>query len=214
MGHQYTRYIIEYSLRFDSFLELGIGFGETIRKLSQSFDHLTVIEAEQDLVDRYLSTFTDIDFVSCDFFDFATSSKFSNIGMGFILDLIDDPIRLLKHYADFLAKNGRLFISVGNAASLHRLLAYHAGYLKDLSAMSNYHRAFGHRCYLTYEDWVKICTEAGYNVVAAHGLMLKPFTTDQIDALHLDDEVYKALGVIAKDLPSVSNAVFLVLEKK
>lgn len=52
--------------------------------------------------------------------------RFEVIEAGFILEHVDDPRLVLTRLHQFLEPNGRIFIAVPNARSLHRLLGREA----------------------------------------------------------------------------------------
>lgn len=213
MGTKYVEYINTYSINKQSFLELGIGFGQTINDLSKNYDEFVTIDADLSLIERYKNDFGNIEFIHSFFEDYTPNRLFDNIGIGFVLDLVKDPVQLLKHYTSLLTHTGRIFVSIENASSLHRQVAVNAGILDNLKKMSQANAAFNHQFYNTYDEWLDIFKEAGLNVSVAHGLYLKPFSTKQIVSLHLEEKIYKSLADTAKDLPKISNACFFVLEK-
>src|SRR4051812_49424790 len=53
MGERYADYVLDACGGCEQFLELGIGFGKTVERLSQRIPHLTVIDAEPRLIDEF-----------------------------------------------------------------------------------------------------------------------------------------------------------------
>ncbi|MCK5539085.1 MAG: methyltransferase domain-containing protein [Bacteroidales bacterium] len=213
MARKYFDYICDYSQSTNNFLELGIGDGDAIELIDSKFSNFIVLDAEQKLIDQYSKTYSDITFFHTYFEDFKTTEKFDNIGMGFIIDIVKNPVQLLIKYADLLTKDGLIYLSIGNASSLHRRIAHHAGLIDDLKRMSDYNKSINHQTQYTFDELIIIFKEARLNIVATHGLFLKSFSTPQIDSLKLDDNIYNALAETAKDLPEISNACFFVLRK-
>ncbi len=214
MAQKYVEYILEDISKKDSFLELGIGFGETIRLLKKHFSHLTVIDGELELIEKSSQQHQSVSFIHSFFEDFVSKQKFDGIGMGFIVDIVDDPVKLLNHYSNMLKRGSKIYISVGNAASLHRIIAYNAGILDDIHIMSDQNLKYGHQRFLTYDEWCALFDKTDLSMVAAYGLYLKPFSTKQLSSLNLDKSIYQSLAVTSKALPSISNACFFILEKK
>ena len=214
MGEKYFDYIDQYSLSHDNFLELGIGFGETIQLINNKYTNIVVLDAEQKLINKYSPIYTDITFIHTYFEDFNTKEKFDNIGMGFVIDLVKNPVQLLKKYANLLTKNGKIYISVGSASSLHLNIALNAGLIDNVKKMCDIKKGFNYQSFYTYDELINLFEEADLNLVDVHGLMIKPFSTMQIDSLKLDDKIYNALAETARDLPEISNACFFVLENK
>lgn len=213
VSRKYCDYIYEYSLNHENFLELGIGFGDTMEFISSNFSNIVVLDGEKEFVDNYQKIYPDITFIHTYFEDYKTTKKFDNIGMGFVLDLVKNPLELLKKYANLLTKEGRIFLSIQCASSLHRKIAYNAGILDDVKKMTELDKKFNHQFFYTYDEFVSLFEEAGLRIVTKHGLFLKSFTTAQIQSLELEDNVFNALAESARDLPEISSACLFVLEK-
>lgn len=210
----YVKYIDRYKNNDKNFLELGIGHSKTISLLVKLFKNLTVIDAELEFINKYKNQYNNINFEHSFFEDYEPNGQtFNNIGMGFILEHVNDPNVILKKFVNLLDKNGRIFVSVPNASSLHRLLALKAGLLEDIHALSETDKRYGHVRFHSYNDWVELFTTCGLKVIASHGLFLKPFTTQQINQLNLDNKVYEALATMGEDYPEISNSCFFVLTK-
>lgn len=211
----YVELIEKHSLRNKSFLELGIGHSKTIEILSEKFESLTVIDAELDLIEKYHSQYPRVNFVNEFFENFKFEEEcFDYIGMGFVLEHVLDPKEILCKYAKALKKNGKLFISVPNANSLHRLIAYNAGLMDDIKSLSETDIRYGHLRYNTYSEWLTLFNECGWELLESNGLYLKAFSTTQIASLDLPDSIYKSLSISARSNPEISNTCFFVLVRK
>lgn len=210
----YVSFIERYSVERNSFLELGIGHSKTIELLSKKFRDVTVLDGEKELIEKYQEIYQEINFIKTYFEDFETLKKYNSIGMGFILEHVKCPKQILNKYSKFLDDDGRIFVSVPNANSLHRIIANKAGVLSDIKALSDTDIRYGHLRFMTYYEWIEIFNECNMVVEVSHGLFLKPFTTKQISSLDLDTNIYKSLGATAVDFPEISNSCFFVLKRK
>lgn len=210
----YVDLIDKYSFDKSSFLELGIGHSKTIELLSQKFTNVTVLDGEKKLIDKYKSIYLNIDFMETYFENFESARLYKNIGMGFVLEHVKDPELILAKFSNFLDKDGKIFVSAPNAHSLHRIIANHAGLLDDIKMLSETDKKYGHLRFLTYFEWSELFDKCNLEVIASHGLFLKPFTTSQIHSLSLGASVYDSLGVSARSLPEISNSCFFVLQNK
>ncbi len=207
----YVAKCVQYAEQRKSWLELGLGSGVVLQQLSEAFQDVRVLDGSPALVSRYAGKHPNVDIVFTYFEDYQTSERFSSIGMGFVLEHVNDPMTILTKYKKLLAPDGRFFIGVPAASSIHRLLAARAGLLSDIRAMSETDRRFGHKRYFTFDDWVELFNNAGLKVLKAEGLYLKPFSTLQMESLLLGPSIYEALGSLATELPQVSNACFFML---
>src|SRR5690606_15089708 len=119
------------------------------------------------------------------FEDIEFDQPFDVIEMGFVLEHVDDPGLVLRRFRGMIADHGVLFVAVPNARSLHRLLGHAAGLMPDIHSLSDSDRALGHKRYFDSDSIADLVEASGYRVEARHGLMLKPFTTGQIQSLSL-----------------------------
>lgn len=209
----YVHFIGKYCLDKESFLELGIGHSKTVELLSAKFDNVTVLDGERKLVDKYKEKYPHVNFIETYFENFQSDKIYKNIGMGFILEHVQNPELIIRKYSNLLDVNGRVFISVPNANSLHRVLANKSGILNDVKALSETDIKLGHLRFLTYLEWVDMFEKCNMEIEASHGLFLKPFTTQQIEMLNLGHALYDSLGSVAHCFPEISNSCFFVVKK-
>lgn len=209
---EYVKRCIRYANGRQFWLELGLGGGHCLRQLSGSMESILVLDGSPVLVDRYNGSMPNVTIELTYFEDFATDRKFNNIGMGFVLEHVDDPALILEKYRGMLAEGGTIFAGVPSASSLHRLLANSAGLLPDIRVLSDADRRFGHKRFFTHDEWMDLFARVGLRVQHAEGLYLKPLTTAQLELLNLDPRIYQAFADVAKDLPQIANTCFYALK--
>jgi 2-polyprenyl-3-methyl-5-hydroxy-6-metoxy-1,4-benzoquinol methylase len=192
-------------------LELGLGHGYSTRYFADAFDHYTVIEGSMEMIRRFQDK-NPIDNINIElsfFEDFETDQRFDAIGMGFVLEHVDDPSLIVRRYARFLAPDGLLFIAVPNAESLHRRIGHEAGLLPDMTTLSDADRDFGHQRYFTCETLRQVVEDEGLAINNIEGLLLKPFTTQQITQLNLSGPILHALLKVGVSYPELANSILL-----
>ena len=143
------------------------------------------------------------------FEDYAPPSPVDAVEMGFVLEHVADPERLVRRYAGFLAPGGLVAIAVPNARSLHRLVGQRAGLLDDLYRLSEHDLALGHRRYFDLGSLRRLVEGAGLRIGACEGILLKCLTTGQLSRLGLDARVLEAFCEIGADYPDIANAIYL-----
>jgi len=197
-------------------LSLGVGHRYTIqgllRELGSRLTQYLIVEGSAEIIALLRADLVlpgNMQVVQSNFEDFTTEQKFDVIEMGFVLEHVDDPALVLRHFTKFLAPGGRLFISVPNARSLHRQLGFRAGLMQDLYSLSPADLQLGHRRYFDSELLRQLVEGCDLRIHGRAGLMLKPFTTSQMAALNLPDSVWDALNDIAFDLPDLSNGILI-----
>jgi SAM-dependent methyltransferase len=194
-----------------SMLELGLGHGYSARYFADVFDRYTVVEGSQQMIDRFRSDnlIENMDIQFGYFEDFETDEKFDAIGMGFVLEHVDNPSLIVRRFAKFLAPDGLMFIAVPNAESLHRRFGHEAGLLSDMRSLSEADRDFGHQRYYTLESLRQTIEQEGLVVRKVEGLLLKPFTTAQIMQLNLSESILQSLLKVGVAYPELCNSILM-----
>ena len=201
-------------------LSLGIGHRvvtTAILKAAEHVDSYTVIEGSPSIIEGFTNDHVLPGNISIKegFFEKWTPDRmFDSIEMGFVLEHVVDPALIVRRYRDFLTPDGVMHIAVPNARSLHRLLGHHAGMLDDLYALNDHDRQLGHRHYFDLASITALVQEAGLDVTASHGLLLKPLTSGQLELLSLPDEVYEAMCIVGDELPGHCNGMYLRAEQR
>lgn len=199
-----------------SLLSLGVGHRVTLQGLidglGERLKEYVIVEGSESIIRMFRSEITLPSRVRLEqayFETFDTDRRFDVIEMGFVLEHVQDPGLVLRRFAGFLAPGGRIMIAVPNAYSLHRQIGYRAGLMKDMHALSEADLALGHRRYFDPESIKALVESCDLEVTGRAGLMLKPFTTAQLESLHLDANVVQAMDEAGFDLPDVCNGIFL-----
>ena len=209
----YPQRIAQFCKGASSLLELGLGHGITASVFQQHFDRYVVIDASPAVIQNYRERFpsSKIEIVESYFENFDTSERFDVIVFGFILEHVDDPVQVLKHFRNFLAPGGRMFVTVPNAEVLNRRLGHLAGMLPDIKALTEHDLLLGHKRYYTVDSLRKDIETSGYKITRLEGIYLKPLTTRQMMSLQLDDKIIDALCTAAIDYPELSCGIMAEL---
>lgn len=201
-----------------SMLSLGIGHSEVAAAIlavmrEGALPRYVLVDAAPDAVARFRADFAPLpaglELVEGWFETFEVDGRFDIIEAGFVLEHVDDPAALLRRMHRFLAPGGTLYVAVPNATSLHRRIGQAAGLLPDMHVLSDADRALGHRrCFDTAQlrDLVASC---GWRVGQVQGMLIKPFTSQQLARLELTPQIWQALQAVAADYPELSNAICL-----
>jgi len=121
----------------DRVLELGIGHGYTCNHFSSYYAQYSVIDGSKSIIEKFKQQYPNskAQVIQSYFENFNIDQTFDTIIMGFVLEHVDNPNQILNHFKQFIAPNGRCFISVPNAESLHRRFGHEAGLLPDVLAL-------------------------------------------------------------------------------
>jgi 2-polyprenyl-3-methyl-5-hydroxy-6-metoxy-1,4-benzoquinol methylase len=202
----YPARILQFVGEAHSLLELGLGYGITAQVFGQHFARHVVIDASPAVIDNFRRCHPESAAVIVEsFFEtFAGDERFDVIVLGFVLEHVDDPVQILRHFRQFLTARGRMFVAVPNAEVLNRRLGHLAGLLPDMQALSEHDHLLGHQRYYTVETLRRDIAQAGYTVERLEGIYLKPLTTRQMLDLELDRRIIDALCRQAIAYPELS----------
>lgn len=202
----YPERVRKFSADANSLLELGLGHGITATVFGKHFKRHVVVDASSAVIANFRKTYPDskAEVVESYFENFATDERFDVIVFGFILEHVDDPVLILRHFRQFLRPNGRMFVTVPNAEVLNRRLGHLAGMLPDMTALSDHDRLLGHKRYYTVQTLKQDLERAGYVINRLEGIYLKPLTTTQMLSHNFDQRVIDALCLVAIDYPELS----------
>jgi len=81
-----------------------------------------------------------------------------------------------------------------------------------MSLLSAVDKEFGHQRYFSLASLTDLVEGAGYEVVRAEGIFLKPITTQQITQLGLSPEILQAMLIVGVDYPQLCNAMLMKLQ--
>lgn len=199
----YAKELVDVCQRFDGEIDvcsLGIGY-ETV---SRSIGHLlaekiatyTAVEGSRLLIERYRANVDfkcKFDLIHSYFEDFQTDLRFDVIEMGFVLEHVNDPSIVISRFSKLLKPGGVICAAVPNALSMHRVLGVRAGLLKDPYALNEWDFKLGHKRYFDRTTFRALFEGLGLEVTREVGLMLKPFSTSQMDSLNLPQAVWDVL---------------------
>lgn len=214
MLNWYPRRIIELSNRKSKVLELGIGHGYTCNHFAESFSQYLVIDGSEAVIARFKQQYPDSKAcVTQSYFEsYETNQIFDVIVMGFVLEHVDDPGQVLDYYKQFIAPNGRCFVTVPNSESLHRRFGHEAGLLPDMSTIGPGDQAFGHQRLYTVASMTRLLQSCGYQVIRTEGIFLKPLTTSQLRSLELSKEILDGMCEVGVAYPELSAGIFFEAE--
>lgn len=218
---QYVNYMVnEITLNnYKSALSLGVGHSMVTNALMNAvrndlLDKYEIIEGSPEVIEQFRSsqnTFmpSSVSMVNGYFENYETEAKFDIIEMGFVLEHVDDPGYVLKRFKSFLNPNGKIFIAVPNAESLHRRIGFAAGMMESIVTLSKYDLELGHQRYFTLSSLLDLVKEADLKVENVSGLMLKPITTAQMSQLKFSDEIVEGMNKVAEEYPALANAIYI-----
>ncbi|OZI20917.1 hypothetical protein CAL26_26035 [Bordetella genomosp. 9] len=179
---------------------LGIGY-ETVSRsivlhLADKIRTYTAVEGSRLLIERYgkqADVPYDFELVHGYFETFDTDRRFDVIEMGFVLEHVTDPALIVDRFSRLLKPGGVICAAVPNALSMHRVLGARAGLLPDLYALNEWDYKLGHKRYFDRSSFRALFEGLNLDVSRETGLLLKPFSTSQLEMLNLPEAVWNVL---------------------
>ena len=214
MLNWYPRRIIEKTDPENISLELGIGHGYTTNHFSNYYNEHFAIDGSGLIIDKFKEMYPDSKshVIHSYFENFETDQTFDVIIMGFVLEHVDDPVQILNRFKNYLSPNGRCFVSVPNAESLHRRFGHAAGLLPDMLALGSADKALGHQRSYTVSSMANQLEYCGYKIINTEGIFLKPITTNQLKSLELTKDVLEGMCKVGIDYPELSLGLLFEVE--
>jgi SAM-dependent methyltransferase len=192
-----------------SLLELGVGHGYSTRIFGSHFDRHVIIDGSPKIIEKFRLENPDLkaDIVEGFFEEFDTDELFDVICMGFVLEHADDPEVLIRRFTRFLKPGGSLFVTVPNAESMHRRIAFAAGIMQDMFALGAGDLQLGHQQLFSVASLTALFERCGLDVVVSEGLFFKPFTTGQIQQLELSEPILRGMMEVGVGYPELCCAL-------
>lgn len=201
----YANRIIESCQSSMSLLELGLGHGFTTNIFNKHFSKHTVLDGSTEVINNFKDNFPrcKAEIIKTYFEDFKCNEKFDIIVLGFVLEHVDEPEKILQKYRTLLNPEGKLFVTVPNAEVMNRRLGNYAGFLADMHELSQNDLDLGHKRFYTVDSLEETMKSAKISIERIEGIYLKPLTTTQILSLNLDKKVIEGLCKLGVSYPEL-----------
>jgi len=165
-------------------LEMGCFKGEFTEILTRYFDHLTVIEASNELVEyTHNRVGGKVHFVCSTFEDYDGSEKYDYIFLMHTLEHLDNPKEILRKVSTWLSDTGVLYLVCPNANAPSRQIAVKMGLISHNAAVTPAEKAHGHRKTYSLDTLEMETVGTGLRVVHRGGIFFKTLANFQFDQL-------------------------------
>lgn len=138
-----------------------------------------------------------------------TDERFDHVLATNVLHELADPRAFLRACRARLAPGGLVHVTLQNPRSIHRLVALELGMIDGLEEISDRGAQWGTRGLWSAEALAALAADAGLQVVAREGVMLKPLPNALM--AELPDEVVEGFVRAARHLPDHCAMTYLVL---
>lgn len=200
----------------NSALELGVADGEMTQHLINHFSDHTIVDGSKQHLKQTLEKMRGLGIEGIKtvhrlFEEYQPHRKFDAIIMAHILEHLEDPVALLNRAKYWLTDNGRFFIAVPNANSLHRYVGVKLGMLERPDSLNEQDRIVGH-CRVYFPDLFREhIRSAGLTIIKFGGLMVKPLSNRQIES-QWPKELIDAFFALSEDFPELCSEIYIIAE--
>jgi SAM-dependent methyltransferase len=211
MLHWYPPRITARCGRVDSLLELGLGHGFSALHFSEWCRRHVIVDGASVVIERFREANPAFpgEIALSYFEDYAPAEPFDVIVMGFVLEHVDDPARVLARYRPFLRPGGRIYVVVPNAKSLNRRLGLELGKIANIYDLNANDLALGHQRQFCPDTLRREVEMAGYRVTHEEGIYLKPLPLGLLQQLPDFKENLEAMCRVGVDFPELCVALLM-----
>ena len=222
-GNEYYEYhntklagkIISSECRGANVLEIGCATGVMTELLVDESASVTVVEPSTNfcrILEERISQRVTVH--NCFLEEFAEEGKFDILIMASLLHHLENPAGFLETAKRFIADGGFVLATVPNIRSLHRQIGVKAGMLEDVFKDSERNIKFHQQMKFDKEILRSLFEECGYEVMDIYGYMLKPFSSEQMMKLELNEKIIDALFELGKENEELSSQLFIKARPK
>lgn len=181
--------------------------------LHQRFAELTLVDGSGQFCAELRRSYPQAEVVHSLFDDYDTNRTFDAVVMSHMLDYVDHPGRLLERAATWLKEEGRLFLAVPNARSLHRQAAVMMGLLANEHEVVETPYHYGYRRVYDPESLRTEVLGVGLEIEIFGGYWIKPLSNSQIDATW-NPEMVRVFMALGERYPDIAAELYLVARKQ
>lgn len=157
----------------DRVIELGVGEGITLAKLSPHAARYTVVEGAASLAERARARHPGVEVVQALFEDHLPDEPCDKLLALHVFEHVDAPVALARHLRRWLKPDGELVVVVPNRDSLHRRLAVLLGLQPALDSLSPRDHLVGHQRVYGIAGLHEDLRAAGFEPIETRGFFLK-----------------------------------------
>lgn len=206
--------------------EVGCG-NESITDFFTDYKHATVVEPSEAfynrLVERHAGDAPEKNNFINDFFsetivDTHQIPKLDVVIISGLLHEVERPEMILEATHKICYEHTIVHVNVPNANSMHRLLAFKAGIIKDLKEKSALQTLLQQPHTFDILDLKTMASDAGFEVIEEGSYFVKPFTHAQMEVLRthekFGEKVIEGLEALISYLPEYGAEIFVNLKKR
>ena len=194
-----------------SVLEVGPADGEMTAHLVRDFTSISIVEPSRRFISLLTKQFPTIIAHNAFLETFKSTQTYDNIIIAHVLEHVVDPHLALLNARKHLNPNGRIFLVVPNAMSLHRQVGVYMGLLKKTTDLNPLDKKQGHRRVYTMQTFREDITKARLSILHLGGFFLKQQPSSFIEK-HWSAELIKGYFQLGQLYPTIASELFAVCQ--
>lgn len=195
-------------------LEIGCSTGYMTALLLEHWPCLEVCEPSAVNIERTKSRLgargREVVFHQVSAEDLEVTRKYDAIVLTHVLEHVDDPVAVLRGLRQILVSGGKLVVAVPNFEALNRRIGLAMGMISDMYYFQEKDFLVGHQRLYSLATLRGDLEDAGFRIVVAHGVYLKPLSKAQVS--HWKPELIRAFCDVGEALPEYGVDVFALAE--
>jgi len=209
-----------------TFVEVGCG-NDSVTDFYSDYKQATVVEPAEAFHKRLVARHADDEADKNNFInDFFSPTLYDNYAFGNVdaiiisgmLHEVPDPFLILSTAHKISGPETVVHVNVPNANSLHRLLAYKAGMIKELKEKSALQTLLKQPHTFDMADLKSMAAASGFDVIDEGSYFIKPFTHVQMEVLRthekFGEKIIEGLEKLISYLPDYGAEIFVNLRRK
>ena len=202
-----------------SILEIGCGMN-TLASFIPKFYNFTIVEPGEIFIEKAkkdLQGMKHVNFIQGCFEDKLDEVKehtYDFVVLSGLLHEVENPIGLLEAVKKVCLPQTIVHVNVPNALSMHRILAYEAGLIESVEAMSDRNIALQQNNIFDLESLKALIRQTGNVEICEEGsFFVKPFSHKQMEACMeyeiIDEKILDAFYRMIKYMPRYGSEIYV-----
>lgn len=189
-------------------LDLGCSSGVTTQKFPPHVKSLDLIDGSAHYIEIAQSRVhgDNVRFFQTLFEDYHPDTKYDHIVCSHVLEHVLDPVGILEIAKQWLAPDGRIWVYVPNARSIHRMLGVAMGMSSTIYELSDRDHKIGHRRVYDADTLSQDIRKAGLEHGDLSGILIKPFPNSMMEKL--DEALIKGLLQVGQSIPEHASDIY------
>ena len=130
---------------------------------------------------------------------FQSKDKYDIILANHVIEHVDDPVNVLMRIKPFIKNDGKIFITVPNANSIHRLIGVEMNLLENKFQLNTSDIRAGHQRVYDYKSLIDDIKRAGLTIEESGGYNLKMVSLAQMK--DWPQELLDAIFTVSQSMP-------------